>query len=480
MIVNNDNNSFFFFQTICQLKMMVFNNKASYCESILTDLLSERLPGDDFVKLVSHDEQEYVHISLLRNVSPFLNGIISPENNIIILPSCPTLCLHALVTLLHTGYVPGLDQQKAEQVMILVQALGLDNVSREMDTTMDETVITADRSESVEKTTETGEERKLKTETEMVDKTNSVKVSLSLPKSRRNRKTLEIEQMMSGFNGRIQQEYNLHPVGQYMGPYDQNRNLKLDIQLPEANLDFEKYTEFCHDGAECFQLGLKFYKRYEDHEKINSYRIVSVLSQADSSSTSTGSEEEENDLKSYTCQLGRCKIPCPCPQCHKNQAQCPEHKIQHEALFDEKNHAISIRSTEEFCRENTFFNKSYIIKYSGIPLDCKECQQDLLYHHSYHFEYHDKCRFCKQSWFKYKAKSSEELKILKKKEIDYFKCVCPYCDKQFMKESNVKLHIKHTHKNGQLKCEKCEKLFSSPQARDYHDKRMHSRNVYLR
>ena len=44
---------------------------------------------------------------------------------------------------------------------------------------------------------------------------------------------------MSGFQARVQTEYNKHPVGMYMGPYDQNKNLELKIQLPDSNLNFK-------------------------------------------------------------------------------------------------------------------------------------------------------------------------------------------------------------------------------------------------
>ena len=52
------------------------------------------------------------------------------------------------------------------------------------------------------------------------------------------------------------------------GPYDQNENLKLNIQLPNSNLDFHSYTEFCHVGDECFEFSVKSYNKHSDHDKI--------------------------------------------------------------------------------------------------------------------------------------------------------------------------------------------------------------------
>ena len=54
-----------------------------------------------------------------------------------------------------------------------------------------------------------------------------------------------------------------------MGPYDQNKNLELKIQLPGSNMNFKEYTEFQHDGDECFNMHLKSYAKYKDLEKID-------------------------------------------------------------------------------------------------------------------------------------------------------------------------------------------------------------------
>jgi hypothetical protein len=92
-----------------------------------------------------------------------------------------------------------------------------------------------------------------------------------------------------------------------MGPYDQNKNLELKIQLPHSNLDFKSYTEFQHDGNKCYDLGLKSYDKYEDLDKIDAYRIVGRS--VNSSENDTNSDDPECEGKIYTCQLGKCKIP---------------------------------------------------------------------------------------------------------------------------------------------------------------------------
>ena len=305
-----------------------------------------------------------------------------------------------------------------------------------------------------------------------------MKLSFSLPQSRLERKPLSnmtVVQNLSGFNGRVQKEFNCHPVRMYMGPYDQNRNLKLNVQLPGSSLDFEKYTEFSHSGDQCFEFVLKKYGALDILNKIDSYCILNKIDkEIFDDPISEVSDDDSNDRKNYTCHLGDCKIPCPCPQCYSDLPQCNRHRMKHEALFDEKHDAISIRTSEEFCLDQNFFKNSYVIRYSGIPIDCMQCKEDLLSHHSYHFEYHEKCRFCKPSWFKYKAKNAQELRSLSQEEKNYFKRVCPFCDKQFITASHVKKHTSYEHNNGKIDCDFCEKRFSSQQAKKYHERICHS------
>ena len=126
-------------------------------------------------------------------------------------------------------------------------------------------------------------------------KGNKEQLRLSFPKSRLNRdlSNIEIKQNMDGFQGRIQKEYNNHPVGPYVGPYDLNEKLKLSLQLPDSDLDFSKYTKFQHDGDQCFRYCLKSYKRYDDLEKINAYCIETKIEEKEDDSSSDESKSEQ-------------------------------------------------------------------------------------------------------------------------------------------------------------------------------------------
>ena len=99
-------------------------------------------------------------------------------------------------------------------------------------------------------------------------------------------------QVLNGFHGRIQAEYNLDPVGQFAGPYDQNEKLDLKGQLPDASLNFEQYTEFQHKGS-ChkYRIG-ESYKSLSDLDKIDILE-VDLDEELDSDS-----EDEESDSNS--------------------------------------------------------------------------------------------------------------------------------------------------------------------------------------
>ena len=73
----------------------------------------------------------------------------------------------------------------------------------------------------------------LKLEALITDVKTGEVFALKFPVSRvgRNFSNLNIVEVLDGFNGRIQAEYNANPVGPYVGPYDQNENLKLNLQL---------------------------------------------------------------------------------------------------------------------------------------------------------------------------------------------------------------------------------------------------------
>ena len=145
----------------------------------------------------------------------------------------------------------------------------------------------------------------------------------------------------------------------------------------------------------------------------------------------------------YTCIKKLCKIPCPCLTCNSTTGQCPEHNMKHIDLFDENEHAISVRSTEHCCSDKSFFLRkcSYVLKYPGIPKSCLHCSQDLLHHKSYHIDFHWNCKSCKLFQYKLFPKTVEALHIREAHEAKWYKSVCPFCNIKF---SGIYQRQKHT------------------------------------
>ena len=294
---------------------------------------------------------------------------------------------------------------------------------------------------------------------------------LSLPKSRnsRNFSKLKTTEVLDGFKGRVQSEYNQCPVGAYVGPYDQNETLNLSIQLPNSDLDFDKYSEYVHPmNMTCGEFSIsQNYNQLDDLEKIDSLEFCKESLDSE--------DEDDNDAKVYyACTEKKCKIPCPCKSCSSDEKQCNLHHIKHLKLFDEKNHAMAIRSSEEFCISESFFSTSYVVKYAGIPSNCLQCCKDLIHHKAYHISFHDSCKFCLQNWFKLRAKNQRELDKNTKKEEHYQRTVCPYCNKRFCEPYFAEKHIKYEHGTNPFSCETCKKSFQSKQALKYHTDTQHS------
>ena len=81
-----------------------------------------------------------------------------------------------------------------------------------------------------------------------------VQFVLHFPKSRQSKANVSFETFDSNdefdnLKRALQIEYNLSPVGPYMGPYDQSDCIPMNAQLADSTLDFELYTHFIHDPS---------------------------------------------------------------------------------------------------------------------------------------------------------------------------------------------------------------------------------------
>ena len=294
-----------------------------------------------------------VHSTIISNCSELLRNLLaSSESKVIILPSFSPV-LADFVSLVYTGHAANLSDQDTELLSSLCTELGMTTTSA-----VDE------ENEHKGKKYEF-----LKLETDF-DSKSGERFHLRLPVSRiahRSGHAANCGHKFEGFKGRIQEEYNCSPIGPYEGPYDQDPQIALFAQLSKSKLDYDKYTNFSHqENMQCkiFQIKPK-HEYFGDLEKIEALEIVE-------NSTDTFVKPDDNHKVFYTCSKKSCVIPCPCNPCNSCEGQCPEHKIIHMDLFDEKEHAISIRSTELSCLNENFFTFSR--SYTNIQAFLKNVQ----------------------------------------------------------------------------------------------------------
>jgi hypothetical protein len=371
---------------------------------------------------------------------------------------------------LYTGNTSNITKEHVDQLILLSKELGIENIvvsGVKDDIDVDEPNPAAFILEETFNTIK--EISVLKLETCISDFQSNETMKLSFPKSRVNRKVIKLQhaEILSGFERKVQVDYNDDPVGQYMGPYDQNEQLKLSVQLPRSKLDFEKYTKFQHDEPESCKI-LKIADSYAEIDDLNKINALQISDRDISEIADMRHEYEKDDNIFYSCANNGCFIPCPCLPCCTDDGQCVEHRVKHVELFDMEKDLISIRSTETFCIDKNFFQHSYILKYPGIPRSCCKCKKDLLHHNSYHLVFHDNCKFCRQNRFKLFAKTAKELRNVQKKEDYYIRSVCPHCNKKFCDPSTRKKHIELEHMKTSYKCDICDKTFHAKQSKEYH------------
>ena len=107
-------------------EMVILRNQTgnSYCNLLLSELGSQGLSEfDDFVTLVSGEETDFVHRSMLSRVSPFLHNIVFSScyclGNVLILPPSPPSTLASIVALMYNGTFSGIAMNNAEQIILM-------------------------------------------------------------------------------------------------------------------------------------------------------------------------------------------------------------------------------------------------------------------------------------------------------------------------------------------------------------------------
>ena len=328
-------------------------------DNFLSQMYKQQQLGEnvDFV-IESGEHRIFVHSVFVLSSTPYLRKLLESscscdQPTALILSSSFASILPNFVSLLYTGFANKLSDDDLSSLETLANELGFDqlDVSNSFDDNHGQPSV------------EESEIPVLKMETNIKDPKSNESFNLSFPSSRSvhvfsNLKNIEL---LHGFQGRVQEEFNRCPVSPYVGPYDQNESLDLSLQLPNSTLNYEKYSEFVHlQNVLCRKFSLS--KKYLDLGDLGKIDAIEVQGELDSEEEEESEyEDEEIDEKvTYTCVHKRCEIPCPCAPCSTQEEQCKEHFLKHVEKFDDEKDSICIRSSEQFCRDESFFKSTYI------------------------------------------------------------------------------------------------------------------------
>ena len=195
----------------------------------------------------------------------------------------------------------------------------------------------------------------------------------------------------------------------------------------------------------------------------------------------------------YTCSKFGCVIYCPCLVCTDSRdncklqckaeiykdcsSQCTQHEIGLPRLFN--------LDTDRFTLVTRLMDKyQFAFPYTGIPLNCEKCSDDVLHHQTFHLVWHERCKFCKAEMrpFLYThvpVFSIRDYKIAIKVGIRKDEMTCSFCLKLCKDRYARTAHEENVHGNKKKKfqCENCEKSFTSKEGLDYHRNTNHISSV---
>ena len=293
----------------------------------------------------------------------------------------------------------------------------------------------------------------------------------------------------------IKEAYQKKPTGAYAGNYERpirSQGFKTDLRfLPDKFENFVSYRHNTSQSCNIFDVNKKKYKSLDVNEKIDSY----IIKEEVIATTIVGPVTDINkESVIYTCRKNGCQIPCLCQICVQQIPECNAHKFKHPALFDKMKDHLLLRTPHNYdinnFKGNTFQecyvkNKNYVhdkqylgyhepveevYLYAGIKKDCTACTNDLYYHSAYHFVYHDKCKFCRYSSYRFEGITTQKefCERVKDRLIDERRS-CHICYKIFSSENTKKNHIKIVHQNkGKYLCDSCGRIYGSQIALEYH------------
>ena len=192
----------------------------------------------------------------------------------------------------------------------------------------------------------------------------------------------------------------------------------------------------------------------------------------------------------YTCTAQGCVVHCPCRLCRDQSKlcrlqcnsevctdcslQCTQHYVKLPRLFNvDTDHFTLITKTIGMLQ--------FAHPHAGIPLACDQCSEDVAEHQALHLTFHLTCKFCKYDHRPFMI-NKHAVSMADFKDavatIDWMdKKTCSECLVKFGDQSDRKKHEETVHKGIKpLKCESCEKSYTSSNALGYHRRVAHGTN----
>ena len=276
------------------------------------------------------------------------------------------------------------------------------------------------------------------------------KIFLRLPSSRKNPVRVKLEQEKDPWKKQLREEYQKNSIGVFQGNFDKpitSRGLGIN------SYSFKSYVSYRHEPVnECkiFDINHSKYETLENRQKIQSYFVKDNSSGSILAGPATSIDTEQ---VLYTCKNSMCVIPCLCHHCNIRIPECNEHKIIHPAFFDASSDFFIVRTTSNITNINYCDGKTVlpnydryaqlyvppnslewrmqgdysgsadpshsVYKFAGIKRDCPTCSNDIFHHMAYHLVFHDKCKFCRASSFKFEGIATHQQFISRLKKKDF-------------------------------------------------------------
>ena len=260
------------------------------------------------------------------------------------------------------------------------------------------------------------------------------------------------------WNKKVADEYQNNHIGGFQGNFDKPICEK-KIRCGNSFLSFSEFVNYRHEpttACKLFGVNSNKYNDLENKDKIKAYFITKKVENQTIVGPAT---EMENNGVIYTCGNHKCVFPCICKACVLGIEECQEHKILHPHLFEFSEDFFTVRNADSFnitCNTGIIRYSNSMVKgqemvydvykYAGIKRDCLSCSDDIFHHQSFHFIYHESCKFCRASRHRIEGVLTNKQFLTRFENRRFEELVsCHYCHKIFSSVQYKNEHVRNAH-----------------------------------